>query len=929
MQWLALIAVSLVAASSFAAPFRPLALSEARADANADFVPDLLGEEVEVEGVLTSKADLNQTGERYAAIQDPQASISLHFVRATPRTNLVFAAGDRVKVRGKIEQNRGTDALRVAEMELVSRGQPPAPAALTIGEAMQKKQTGRLVKVRGSLRLAPDFSATKPMLFLKDRTGELPILLMSMDFVGKVEFAKSLLEAGSASVTGVVGQWDNEPPFDNNFFLGPRSPEDFIISPRPPYALYGALVVIAGLTVVAFVLWRSQSQARAAAQSLKRVTERLEQSKASLVESEQRLRGIFENSLTGIFQSSFEGRYLHANRALATMLGYDSPSALLRDIKNIATDLYVDPAERNIFITKLKEQGYVQNFEARFRRKNGEIIWVLTNATIARNEAGEPTHIEGMNVEVTARKEAEEKLSASEALYASLVETIPQPVFRKDRHGKYTFANSAFFAVTGLTPAAVMGKSALELLPEAFARSLIAQDARVVSTGQPSSGIEETVLNGRARTFHVFKTPIFNKEGAICGVQGIWLDITEQRELETQLRQAQKMESIGRLAGGIAHDFNNLLTVIQGQASLALAEPALAPRVRESLEEVILSSEKASNLTRQLLMFSRKRPVQLRTVELSAAVQNMAKLLQRLLGERIEVRTIVDAGSANASIVADQSMLEQVLLNLAVNSRDAMPAGGTFTIEIRPPVEAELRWRPTELPEGGYICLETSDTGVGIPPEHLPHIFEPFFTTKDVGQGTGLGLATVYAIVQQHKGWVHARSEPGQGARFSIFLPVSAPTAKDSPAHAAQLAGNSPGARVLLVEDELAVRLFLKTALERSGFRVTEAANAAEGLEAYEAAETRFDLIVTDVVMPGGKSGKDMADAIRGIDPDALVVFISGYSPEEVFGHVLPPETVFLQKPFTPSVLTQTLRRLLEKSQKSFGSPNPASNAAI
>jgi signal transduction histidine kinase/CheY-like chemotaxis protein len=389
-------------------------------------------------------------------------------------------------------------------------------------------------------------------------------------------------------------------------------------------------------------------------------------------------------------------------------------------------------------------------------------------------------------------------------------------------------------------------------------------------------------------------------------------DITEQKHLESQLRQAQKMEAIGQLAGGVAHDFNNLLSVIFGHSELLeMRLPASEP-LRDSVAQIGQAAERAAALTRQLLAFSRQQVLEPKVLDLNALVAAAEHLLCRLIGE--DVRLVTKLQPHLGPVRADPGQLDQVLLNLAVNARDAMPHGGTLTFETRNlelhPAYAAIQ---PGLRPGRYVLLAVTDTGCGMTPEVQARIFEPFFTTKGVGKGTGLGLAVVHGIVQQSGGHLEVYSLPGVGTTFKLYLP-----AVEVPPAAALADGPSPppagrGETVLLVEDEDAVRAVSVLLLESLGYRVLEAANAEEALRLVGAGRQKLDLLMTDVVMPG-RNGRELAEALRRENPGLKVLFQSGYTGEAVAGHgIVEAEMAFLQKPFTLDALAKRVRAVLDE----------------
>jgi nitrogen-specific signal transduction histidine kinase len=389
-------------------------------------------------------------------------------------------------------------------------------------------------------------------------------------------------------------------------------------------------------------------------------------------------------------------------------------------------------------------------------------------------------------------------------------------------------------------------------------------------------------------------------------------DITERKLLETRVQQAQKMEAIGQLAGGVAHDFNNILAAMIMQAELAAAAQDLPPQAREGLVEIRRAAERAANLTRQLLLFGRRQVMQKRALDLNEIVAGLAKMLQRIIGE--DIRLQLDLHPAALVVDADAGMLDQVVMNLAVNARDAMPDGGRLLIETGETVlDADCARLHAEAKPGAHVWLSVSDTGGGIPPEVLPRIFEPFFTTKEVGKGTGLGLATVFGIVKQHQGWIEVESEPGRGAHFHIFLPATATPAAAPHPPPAKPKPRGGTETIFVVEDDTPLRAATRKLLSRNGYTVLEAANGAEALEHWEQYRGRVALLLTDLVMPSGVSGQDLARHLRQDEPDLKIIFTSGYSAEiAARGIELQPGQNFVQKPCPPDQLLESIRRCLD-----------------
>ncbi|MBI2948596.1 MAG: PAS domain S-box protein [Verrucomicrobia bacterium] len=477
--------------------------------------------------------------------------------------------------------------------------------------------------------------------------------------------------------------------------------------------------------------------------------------------------------------------------------------------------------------------------------------------------------------------------------------------------GRIADVNDGFLQLFGYAREEVIGRTGMELgiwaHPEERAeiiRQLRAQQTvrnRECRLRTKSGNILETLVSVELIDFGHEPCTLF-----------ITYDLSERFRLEIQLRQSQKMEAVGQLAAGIAHDFNNIMTIIQGHASLLLSAPASDGEATESLKKVLVATERASGLTRQLLTFSRKQVLQPKLVDLIQIIAGISKMLQRLLGENIVLESRYP--SVLPAICADIGMVEQIILNLAVNARDAMPQGGRLTISGSVVALDETAvLRNAEARAGRFVCLSVADTGCGMEAKTLSKIFEPFFTTKEVGKGTGLGLSMVYGIVKQHRGWIEVTSQPGHGTRFDLFFPAESKTA-EPPTPIAPAASSQTGTEtILVVEDEPALRHLVGTILRRQGYQVLEARTGREALQIWRQHHGRVDLLLTDVVMPEGLSGVDLAEQLHAAKPSLKVIFTSGYSQDAAGQRVVLEEGVnFLPKPYHPSKLAQIVRDCLD-----------------
>jgi signal transduction histidine kinase/HAMP domain-containing protein/ActR/RegA family two-component response regulator len=429
-----------------------------------------------------------------------------------------------------------------------------------------------------------------------------------------------------------------------------------------------------------------------------------------------------------------------------------------------------------------------------------------------------------------------------------------------------------------------------------------------LTTGQSKVRLE-TEMNGR--TFSWLFHPVLPSRVVHCYVE----DITERLNLEGQLRQSQKMESVGQLAAGVAHDFNNMLTIIQGHSSALLAKPILPSDVLDPLQAIYFAAERAAGLTRQLLMFSRKNVIQPDLLDLREVVGNMTRMLGRLLGETIKLEFVPP--SELPAMEGDTGMIEQVIMNLSVNARDAMPRGGRLIISIDTvTIDDDYERSHADAHAGRFVRLRVTDTGIGMDAATLRRIFEPFFTTKDIGKGTGLGLATVYGIVKQHEGWLEVNSEPNKGATFDVFFPASEKILAPKKQKAAS-PESAPGGTetILIVEDEPVLREMARDILSGCGYRIFEASSGKEALNAWRRKASEIDLLLTDMVMPEGVSGADLAKQLLLNHPDLKVIFTSGYTANEVnTDMLLKMKASYLQKPYTHADLAKTVRDCLDKT---------------
>jgi two-component system, cell cycle sensor histidine kinase and response regulator CckA len=557
-----------------------------------------------------------------------------------------------------------------------------------------------------------------------------------------------------------------------------------------------------------------------------------------------------------------------------------------------------------------KERAY--DIEFRICCPNGAVRVIKADGQVKWNADGTPLRMTGVNYDITERKQAEEALEASERLLNNILENIPSYVFATDRQHHYILLSDDLARFYGKPKDEILGKTHHHVFPKNVADVIQATNEQIMTSGIPQQ-LEEVVespVDGVPRILFITKSPLRDEKGQIYGISGIATDITEHKRLEAQLRQAQKMDAVGRLAGGVAHDFNNLLTIINGYSALLIDRLSGEDPRREMVVETLKAGERASELTKQLLAFSRKQVLMPQPLNFNDSLRLISSMLSRLLGE--EVTLTMDLAPDLWSINGDKGQLNQVTMNLAINARDAMPDGGTLMIATRNvSVTTERPGHHRMMPPGDYVHVSVHDTGHGMSPETLSHLFEPFFTTKEVGQGTGLGLATVYGIVKQSQGYIFADSTLDQGSTFHLYYPrvIAAPAMAEIP----PVRHRKGSERLLVIEDQDSVRALIVQALKQDGYHVVEAANGEEALQAAASLLEPIQALVTDVIMPQ-MSGLVVAERLRVIWPGIRVLFMSGYVDLTKPAFLDKPGTAFIQKPFLPDELARHLRDLLDRS---------------
>lgn len=652
--------------------------------------------------------------------------------------------------------------------------------------------------------------------------------------------------------------------------------------------------------------------------ALREVEERTKRQVAeeALKTSEAFLQSLVENLPVIVYRKDSQGRLTFANQLYCERRGRPLTELLgLTDFELSPHDQAKQYWADNLAVMETRRP--IDKVEMQIK-SDGEPSWIHIIKVPVIDGHGQVIGTQGMYWDVTEREKAEAALRWSEQRFREMAENIRDLFWISSLDGReLLYVSPAYEQIWG-RPIADLDQN-----PAAWIEAIVADDqerVRAVRTWLADGEeyrIEYRIVrpNGAIRWVEDRGYPVRGAEGEMEHAVGVVTDITERKELETQLLQAQKMEAIGQLAGGVAHDFNNILTVINGHAGLLLESEALSPEQVESLHRIYTAGERAASLTRQLLVFSRKQVMHRQSVDLNAILDELAKLLGRLLGEHIRLELTLSRPLP--LVEADACMVEQIAMNLAVNARDAMPRGGRLIVrtEVVDFTQANVKHYPQGR-VGRFICLSVGDSGCGIAPEILPRIYEPFFTTKEIGKGTGLGLATVFGIVKEHSGWIAVESSVGIGTTFKVFLPVALDQATVSAGALSE--GKISGGKetILLVEDEGSVREFAVAVLQKYGYRVLQAASGVEALETWKWHALRIDLLLTDMVMPDNMTGLELAEKLRAEKPGLKVICTSGYS-SGMMGlfSALPTGSRFLHKPYQLRTLAKTVRETLDRNE--------------
>lgn len=579
----------------------------------------------------------------------------------------------------------------------------------------------------------------------------------------------------------------------------------------------------------------------------------------------------------------------------------------LKDIAVVVTDQRMPKMSGDELVSRLAYNYGAQRILVTGYADLGAVVRAVNEGRIFAY-ATKPWNEDDLRLKVTRAADQfrlAQELDAERQLLHELMDNSPDGIYFKDRNLNFLRTNRAFSDWLGARSDELVGRSLREL--EATFENIDSIDRleqRVVERGEPVVDLMSQVhLSGKARWLSETKAPVRSGDGSVVGVVGISRDVTNQLQLEQQLLQSQKMDAVGRLAGGVAHDFNNLLVVIKSYGLMVMESMDAADPGKEDMAELLKATERAAALTKQLLTFSRSQPQSTQTLDLNAVVADVAKMLRRLIDERIEL--VVNVGESDALVRGDLTQVEQILLNLTINARDAMPDGGTITVTV-----TEAQGLPRSESSEPYVVLLVKDNGIGMPSEIRKRIFEPFFSTKEVGKGTGLGLSTVYGIVKQTGGHILVESEVGRGTEFQVYLPRVTGSSTETEHTSRRPPVDEGTATILIVEDDASVRRVAVRVLTRQGYNVLEAATPVEAEAILSSRSGPIDLLVSDVVMPQKTGPQFYADLLNQY-PGLRVLFMSGYVETEIGGYAVPEGVPFLEKPFSPGQLLEEVRTAL------------------